>query len=125
MDEKLNHTVVVLGASAKQERYSNRALKLLKNKGYRVIPVHPTLKQIEDLRVIHHLEDIQEHVHTLTVYVGNMRSTELKEQMLALNPDRVIFNPGAENAQLEARLKEKGISTCNACTIVMLHSGQF
>ena len=41
-------TVVVLGASPKPVRYSYQAVKLLKDKGYRVIPVHPKAQRIED-----------------------------------------------------------------------------
>jgi predicted CoA-binding protein len=117
--------VAVLGASDKRERYSNKAIRLLKEKGYSIVPVHPRLKVIEGLPVVHRLEEITEDVHTLTVYVGAARSKELADAMLTLHPGRVIFNPGAENPELESALTAQGIEVCRACTLVMLQTGQF
>ena len=42
-------TVVVLGASPKPERYSNKAIRLLQQHRHRVIPVHPAIAKIEGL----------------------------------------------------------------------------
>ncbi len=120
-----DHTVVVLGASDKPQRYSNMAVRLLKGLGYRVIPVHPRLDEIEQIPVIHHLSDIQDEVHTLTMYVGPLRSAALADDILALKPGRVIFNPGSESDALEGRLQQNDIPTIRACTLVMLQSGQF
>ena len=120
-----DHTVVVLGASDKPQRYSNMAVRLLKELGYRVIPVHPRLDEIEQIPVAHHLSEIRDTAHTLTMYVGPLRSTALADDILALKPGRVIFNPGSESDALEERLKENDIPTIRACTLVMLQSGQF
>jgi hypothetical protein len=51
-----NHTVVVLGASHKPERYSNRAVRMLKERNYHIIPIHPKLDMIEDIPVCHALD---------------------------------------------------------------------
>jgi hypothetical protein len=45
--------------------------------------------------------------------------------VLQLNPERVIFNPGAENAEFEKMLKDKNIETVEACTLVMCSIGAF
>jgi uncharacterized protein len=37
----------------------------------------------------------------------------------------VIFNPGAENPDLQASLEANGIKTMEACTLVLLTTGQF
>ena len=120
-----NDTVAVLGASPKRERYSNQAVRLLVEHGYRVIPVHQALETIEGLPVIHKLSDVTEKVHTLTVYVSIDVSSRLADDILRLAPKRVIFNPGAENPQLRTALEEHGVRTEEACTLVMLRTGQF
>jgi predicted CoA-binding protein len=61
--EEIN--VVVLGASNKPERYSNMAVKLLKEKGYNVIPIHPLLDEIEGFPVVHYLKDVLDNIHSL------------------------------------------------------------
>ena len=42
--------VVVMGASAKPDRYSNQAVRLLLENGHEVIPVHPKLDEVEGLK---------------------------------------------------------------------------
>jgi predicted CoA-binding protein len=120
-----DHVVVVLGASPKPTRYSNMAVRQLKAKGYRVLPVHPTAETIGDLPVVHNLHDIKEKVHTLTLYLGPLHSRGQVDAILALAPKRVIFNPGTESPQLTARLQSAGIDCVHACTLVMLRSGIF
>ena len=52
-------------------------------------------------------------------------STPLLAPLLALKPRRVIFNPGAENPALEDGLRAAGIEVEDACTLVLLRTGQF
>jgi uncharacterized protein len=117
--------VVVLGASDKPDRYSHRALLMLQKHGHHVIPVHPRLTQIEGLPVVSDLGSVTGHVDTVTVYVGPAVSSELARSFLQLRPRRVIFNPGAENPTLAAQLREAGISTEDACTLVLLSTGGY
>jgi uncharacterized protein len=121
----LKSTVAVLGASAKRDRYSNQAVRLLKEHGYKVIPVHQTLSVIEDLPVANRLDAIAEPVDTLSMYVGPERSRLMADEIVALNPKRVIFNPGTESPELETRLDKACIRWLNACTLLLLRSGQF
>ena len=117
--------VVVLGASPKPERYSNKAVRLLAEKGYRVIPVHPVAESIEGLAVSRRLADICGEIHTLTLYVSPEKSSALLGEIVGLNPQRVVFNPGTENPELRAELQSRGIQTQEACTLVLLNTGQF
>ncbi len=118
-------TVVVLGASPKPERYSNKAVRLLLEHGHRVIPVHPAITEIEHLPVVRALEHIEGSVDTLTVYLSPERSASLQADILNLKPERVIFNPGTENPELKQALERDGIAVEEACTLVLLNTGQF
>lgn len=122
---KNSQTVAVLGASPKPDRYSNRAVRMLKEAGHRVIPIHPKLDLIEDIPVVHHLDDIQDPVDTLTLYVGPERLQSITDAIVSLKPGRVIFNPGTESDDLQRRLTEAGIPFLQACTLVMLQTRQF
>lgn len=117
--------VVIVGASNNPERYSHRTLLLLRKHGHEVVPVHPKLTEIESVPVIADLRLITGPVDTVTMYVGPAISSGLTEKLVALNPRRVIFNPGAENAVLEAALQQAGIACEEACTLVLLNTGQF
>ena len=117
--------VVVLGASPKPDRYSNKAVKLLLEHGHSVVPVHPAAVEIEGLQVVPNLPAVDGAVDTLTVYLSPAQSNGLLDDILALSPGRVIFNPGTESPHLKARLETAGIRTEDACTLVLLNTGQF
>jgi hypothetical protein len=120
--------VFILGASDKPDRYSYQAWKMLKDHGHATVLISPRLKSLEGEAVY---PDIQSAVaiagrpDTLTMYVGANVSTQMQSEILAANPKRVIFNPGSENSVLFAALQKIGADTLEACTLVMLRTGQF
>lgn len=118
-------TVAVLGASNKLDRYSYRALQLLRQHGHTAIPVHPSLDEIDSVAVIPTLDQIDQAVDTLTIYVNPDVSAGLANEIIALKPGRVIFNPGSESAELTETLEANGISFEEGCTLVLLETGQF
>lgn len=122
----MSKKVIILGASDNVERYSNKALKMLTEKGHLAIPVHPKLDYIESIKVYSSLKEIDDdQIDTLTIYVNPQISSSMQAEIIDLNPKRVIFNPGSENPELQSKLNEKGIETLEACTLVMLSTEQF
>lgn len=119
--------VVILGASPKPDRYAHKAQLALRQHGHEVVPVNPTLatSEIEGVPVAHDLSEVTGQVDTVTMYVGEKISAGLKDKLVALKPRRVIFNPGAENALLAVDLEKAGIKCEDACTLVLLGTGQF
>ncbi len=118
-------TVVVLGASSHPEKYSNKAVKSLLEAGWRVIPVNPAGGQVHGLEVAKELPSPGADIHTVTFYVNAKNSSAMAKALLELKPRRAIFNPGAENEKLMKKLSAAGIETLEACTLVMLLTGQF
>jgi predicted CoA-binding protein len=117
--------VAVVGASKKSGRYSYKAVMLLRQKGHKVFPVHPTIEEIEGIGVCRSIRDIKEEIDTVTMYVGKTASDLVATDILGSNPKRIIFNPGAENPDLERMARGEGILTLNACTLVLLTTGKF
>ena len=123
-----SHQVAVLGASRNRQRYANRAVRALQQHGYDVVPINPAhdeIDGIEGLPVVPGLGALQRQVHTLTVYVGPRHVVPLIDDIVAARPRRVILNPGTESEQLERALDEHGIPYLEACTLVLLATGQF
>ena len=118
-------TVAILGASDKPERYAFKALQLLKQHEHRVIPVHPTRQVIDGVEVVASLAEIHEPVDTLTLYLGADRLKPLLNAIVELKPRRVIFNPGTENLDVQEKLTQANIPFEEACTLVLLNTGQF
>jgi len=123
--ENIKIKVAVLGASDNPERYSHKAVCLLQEKGYTVIPVHPSVTEIQGIPVTPAIKLIKGSVDTLSVYLGPQTLAPHIKDIIALKPKRVIMNPGAESEELENALKMHNIPCQRACTLVLLKTGQF
>ncbi len=117
--------VVILGASNKPDRYSYKALRMLREHGHEVLPVHPIIPEIEGVAVSPNLNSVEGPVDTVTMYVNASVSEPMADDFLQLAPRRVIFNPGAEAPALQTLLEAAGIECEEACTLVLLQTGSF
>ncbi len=118
-------TVAVLGASRKPERYANKAVRLLEQHGHRVLPVNPAYETVEGISCYKRLADLPAPVDTLTLYLTPEKLEGQIDAILALRPGRVIFNPGTELPALRQALDAADIPYLEACTLVLLNTGQF
>src|SRR5690606_41930858 len=66
-----------------------------------------------------------ESVDTVTLCLNAGKQTEYPDYILGLNPQRIIFNPGAENSTLAELAAQRGIVPLEACTLVLLRTGQY
>ena len=117
---------LVVGATDNPERYAYRAVELLKAKAILVVPIGIKKgvvfgEEILDLR----LKPALEGIHTITLYLGPSNQSEWMEYLIGLGPKRIIFNPGTENSLFFQKAEEAGIEALEACTLVMLTTGQF
>lgn len=117
--------VAILGATPKPEKYANMAQVKLLAHGHAVVGVNPAQPDLGGAPVSKSVSDLPPGIDTLTVYVGSDRSTALADEILGYGFRRVIFNPGAENPDLAAKLHDRGVETVEGCTLVMLSSRQF
>lgn len=125
MSEEQNKTAtVVFGASPNPARYSHRAVEMLVEYGYDVLPLGFRKGSIEGKDIILDHENF-ENVDTVTMYMNAHRQEQFLDYILSLHPRRIIFNPGAENPKLETLAHEQGIETLNACTLVLLRIGSY
>ncbi len=115
---------LVIGASSKPERYSNMAIHALRKNNHEVIGLAKREGMVSDVR-IQTIFPAMDNIHTVTMYVGAKHQVEYYKSILELKPERVIFNPGAENFELADLLELNGIETIEGCTLVMLSTGQF
>lgn len=114
---------LVVGASAHPERYSNKAVNLLRKFKHDVVAfgIHPG--DIGDVKITH--EFPKSGIDTVTLYLNPSHQTEYMDRILALHPRRIIFNPGTENDDLKNAAEQAGIVTEEACTLVLLNTGQY
>lgn len=116
---------LVLGASTNPERYSNIATKLLLKHGHEVALVGIKKGSIEGNEISSSKENIIENIDTITLYVGPQNQQEWYNYILKTKPKRIIFNPGTENEELMALASQNNIEFEEACTLVLLNTGQY
>jgi predicted CoA-binding protein len=117
-------TTLVLGASSKPERYSYTAVKKLVAFNHPVIAVGLREGDIAGIRIQKMFPEVSD-IHTISLYVGRANQSVYYDYILKIHPIRVIFNPGAENAEFEDELKNKGIQVVRGCTLIMLDDGTY
>ena len=67
----------------------------------------------------------KESFDTITLYINPKLQEQYNQKIIALNPKRIIFNPGTENEKLADMAEQNNIQTTNACTLVLLRSNQY
>jgi predicted CoA-binding protein len=118
-------TVAVLGASPKPDRYAYKAFELLREYGHHPLPVNPAFDEILGEKCYPTVSHAPGPIDTVTLYLGEARSTPLIDEIIGAKPRRIIMNPGAENSALAAEAEKAGIEVVEGCTLVMLRTGQF
>jgi len=117
-------TSLVLGASLKPNRFSYKAVRELSMYGFPTIPIGLREGYINDVKVITGKPDLK-NIDTIALYLGAARQEAYYDYIIALNPRRIIFNPGTENPVLMEMAANKGIEVVEDCTLVMLELGLY
>lgn len=121
----MSETVAILGASDNPDRFSHKAQRLLLEKGYTPIPINPGHHQVDGLTCYPDLASCPAAVDTITVYVRPTTLHGLIDDIINVEPKRVILNPGTSDPAIKSRLQENGIDVQVVCTLVLLESDQF
>ena len=115
----------ILGASDNPDRYSFKANAMLTAHQRPVVLITPKYSEIDGVRCFKALADVAQPIDTVTVYVNPSLIAALVADILAVKPRRVIFNPGSESRTAAAQLRAGGVEVVEACTLVMLSTGQY
>lgn len=115
---------ILLGASENPARYSYLAVQKLASLHHPVIAIGRKQGKIGNIPIITDKPAMSD-ADTVTIYLNQLHQKEYYNYILSLHPKRIIFNPGAENNELFDLAKTNGIEPVEACTLVMLSTGQY
>jgi predicted CoA-binding protein len=115
---------LVIGASEDPSRYANLAIRKLLSYGHEVLAIGSQTGKVEQVSIITEHAPFTD-VDTITLYLRPQIQQQYYDYILALQPKRVIFNPGTENQELVNHLLQHKIEPVEACTLVMLSTGQY
>lgn len=115
---------LVIGASEKPDRYSNKAIRALVAHQHEVLALGLRKGEVAGVSFDSEKKAF-ENIDTVTLYVGPQNQPEYYDYIIGLKPNRVIFNPGTENPEFISALEAVGIYPEIACTLVLLATGQY
>ncbi|MCW3804213.1 CoA-binding protein [Plebeiibacterium marinum] len=119
-----NKKTLVIGASENPERYSNKAVKKLTEYNHPVVAVGNRMGNIDMIPITTEVLDTAD-IDTVTLYIGAKHQAKYFDIIASLKPQRIIFNPGTENTEMEEFAKDNNIEVLHACTLVLLSTGQY
>jgi predicted CoA-binding protein len=119
-----NKKTLVLGASDNPSRYSYLAIKALQEKGHEITAIGKRMGTVGSTTILTAPPPISD-LDTVTLYLNPANQKQYYDYIFSLAPKRIIFNPGAENRELAALSAQNGIAPMEACTLVLLSTGQY
>jgi predicted CoA-binding protein len=119
-----NKKTLVLGASANPSRYSYLAINRLSAYRHPVVAIGLKEGEVTGVKIQTGKPQIED-IDTITLYLNPTNQKPYYDYILSLKPKRIIFNPGTENDELEEMARKNGIKPMEACTLVMLGTGQY
>lgn len=115
---------LILGASANPSRYSNLALQRLQSNQHPVVAIGKKKTVVGNTTIEEEKKEWND-IDTITVYLNPTNQKQYYDYIVSLKPKRIIFNPGAENKELADLAVRNGIKPVEACTLVLLATGQY
>jgi len=115
---------LILGATNNPARYAYLAAHRLVEAGHEIVNIGIKKGEVAGVPIIAASAPLSD-IHTVTLYLGPKLQVQYYDYLIKTKPKRIIFNPGTENQELVALAKANGIEPVNACTLVLLSTGQF
>ena len=120
----LTKKTLVIGASMNPSRYSYLAINRLVAHQHPVVAIGAKEGIVSNVPIMKGQPDVQA-IDTVTLYVNPVNQKPYYDYIISLKPRRIIFNPGTENEELQELAAQNGIKTMEACTLVLLGTGQY
>ena len=120
----MSKKTLIIGASVNPERYSYKAAEKLLAHNHEIYMIGNRPGVLFDCEISKEQKAYID-VDTVTMYVSAKNQTGYYDYIISLNPRRVLFNPGTENADFAKLLEKNGITTEEACTLVLLSTNAY
>ena len=119
-----NKKTLILGATTKPERAAFKAIEMLVAKGHSVLAVGQNIGEVAGIKINTKAIPVK-NIDTISLYLNPTRQRDYYNYIVEAKPKRVLFNPGTENPEFEQKLKDAGITPLEACTLVLLRTGNY
>jgi predicted CoA-binding protein len=113
-------TVAVIGASSNRDKFGNKALRAFQKRGYRVIPINPTEREVEGHQTFKTVLDVPGEIDLATIYVPGAVGVRVLDDVASKGIAEVWLNPGADDPAVVARARELGLKAVQTCSILAI-----
>lgn len=113
-------SIAIIGAVSNRNRYSNKAVRAYKSRGYVVFPISVRNQVVEGLKAYRSIADVPGKVDAASLYVNPKVGIELLDDIAKKGVKLLFVNPGAESDELMKRAEELGLNPILACSIMSL-----
>lgn len=99
-------TWVVVGVTAKKDRFGYKIWKTLKEHNYDTYGVNPNYDEIEGEKIYHSLKDLPSKVDVLDMVVSPKLSINTLEEAKEVGIEYIFFQPGTYNDEVVQKCEE-------------------
>jgi predicted CoA-binding protein len=117
-----HHAIAVVGVSRSGKKFGNYAFRVLRDKGYRVYPIHPTADLLEGMRCCRSFADLPEPVQAALISVPPPQAAAVVREAAAAGIRQVWLQQGSESPEVLAACTEAGIEAVAGECILMFAS---
>lgn len=120
---RTNKNVAVVGISDKPERDSGRIALKLANSGFNVVGVHPTLSSFNGIKIYPSLNDIDEQIDIVDVFISSDKIPSIIPAVVKMKPKILWLQLGIQNDQAVQPAIDEGIIVIqNICIAIELNN---
>jgi len=109
----------VVGSFRNESKYAYRILKTLKEKGYEVYPVNPSLREVDGLRCYPNIKEIPDSVDVVDIVTPPQITEKIVRECKEKGISKVWIQPGAESKTVIEFCKDNGIKVVFNLCIMM------
>jgi predicted CoA-binding protein len=114
-------SLAVAGASRSGKKMGNAILKALKEKGYKVFPIHPEAESLDGTQCYHSLESLPEKVGGIVLCLPPIQTEKVLTEVHAAGINRVWMQQGAESYAALRFCEKNGIKVVhNQCILMFI-----
>lgn len=112
-------TFAIAGSFRNDSKYAYRILRKLKEKGYKVYPVNPRLKEIDGLICYPSVRDIPVSVDVVNLVTPPQATTGIVRECKDKGITKVWFQPGAQSKEAINFCRENNIKVIHGLCVML------
>ncbi|SDC51154.1 CoA-binding protein [Geotoga petraea] len=103
------NNIALIGATQNKEKYGNKIMKNLKQKGFNLYPVTPNYNEVEGFTAYSDISKLPEDTDVLVFVVPPKIGLEVTKKAKELGFKELWYQPGAESSDLKEYLEENNL----------------